>query len=198
MDRKKLMVLLLLVVVCKTSPAQNSRVKIGQSFLFNASFWEGKLIPCWGGELAYEFSPVEGISFSLGGMAHYGFFRKEYDDTPVFLEHDFLIGIQPDFRIHLQDMYNGFYLGFGGDMKLLVARNFFPPTPNDPTPTYVGIEMFLGATVGTYYQLSHQASLNPFFYFGIGNQNNNEHELNFRLGMNLALNFHKANEKPTQ
>ncbi len=172
--------------IAQASFAQN-HFKIGPSALINANLFSQSISTPIGGEISYELGLSDHFSVNLAGNIHYG------EEESIFLENrtnkikqkDLLIGTQVDVRYHFKGIYNGSYIGIGGDVKHITAKNYFTSQRDgDPNAIYADYDFNIGASYGIYIPLKY-GYLNPNIY--IGGNPDSEYELHAKLGMNYVF-----------
>lgn len=161
--------------------------------MYTVSFFDEKVYTNFGFELSREFGFGKKWSTNLAGSFHYGEHKNTLDQNVTVK--DFFWGIQPDIRRYFSKRYDGGYIGLGSDIKFLIAKNFFPPTPTDPG-TLGNIEFNIGLTFGYMspinkenlnFKIEKDLYINPYFYFGFDPNDNSEYEINFRIGINVGF-----------
>ena len=178
--------LLMFLLFTQLSFAQNN-FKIGPSALLNVGFFEEVVMPL-GIEVGYEIGIREKLSVNLAGMYHYNKRESGFLDSELnqIMRKDTYIGTQVDFRYHFRERYKGPYMGIGTDLKLLNAKNYFPPTLNDPEPTLQDLEFNVGISLGTFITLE-KGAINPNLYIGGNPSDQNEYGLHAKLGINYVF-----------
>jgi hypothetical protein len=146
------------LLICTLLSAQH-HISLGPSVAMNVDFFEYDMYPVFGGQIVYELPVRENHSFSIAGTVHYGTHANSFDAT--ITEQNLLIGVHPEYRIHFKDRYNGSYLGIGGDVKHLTARNYFPPILGDDASTFVSWEFNIGLSYGAYIPMEGSESFHP-------------------------------------
>ncbi len=155
--------------IAQASFAQNN-FKIGPSMLVNLVFLDinKRVATPLGGEISYEFGLSDRFSVNLAGNIHYGEQESDYWENHLnnFKQKNLLIGSQFDVRYHFKGLYQGAYVGVGGDVKYFNSKNYWEAkTDGDPKATFSDYEYNAGVAFGTYVPLKHGA-LNPNFYLG--------------------------------
>ncbi len=168
------------------SVAQN-HFKIGPSAMVNFADIDEVNVPI-GVDVAYELAMLRKLSLNLAATVHYSKFESRFRENQIkeIFQEDLLVGAQADVRYHFRKRYRGLYLGVGADTKMLTAKNFFPPSENDPTPTLANLEINMGVSTGFYFNMG-KLLINPNIYMGANPGDQNEYVFHTKVG--LAIGF---------
>jgi len=181
---KNLILIFLLGFVCNVYGQHPA--KIGPSVLIGTGFSDDTVFPAFGLELSYEIWTFSRLSINVGGMAHYGVYPNEYGIDSVKIRNLFL-GFEPSIRLHLQETYNGIYIGIGNDIRYSRAAYFNEPTIENPKPISRKWEVNTGFLIGSYYQMDSGFFINPNVFMGFNPFKEENRNFSGRIGCNILF-----------
>lgn len=185
---KKYVFLIITMILMSLNLNSQNVFKAGTSALANYSTYGEKVNFLYGIDVAVEFGILKQWSVNVGAAAHYGSNENAWEVNRLAgnNQKDLLVGLESDIRYHFKEKYNGFYLGVGGDLKILNSKYFFPATENDPIPTLQDFEHSIGLTLGTYAPIG-KLKLNPNLYIAGDPSSISEYPIHAKVGCNVVF-----------
>jgi hypothetical protein len=118
-----------------TTYSQNQTFKTGLNASFDIADISERGTFHYGTQIGYDRQLSPKWSFSTSCNFQYGRYEQHYTNFEPFNTKDYVIGLQPETRLHPENFGEGTYLGLGVSLKLLIAIDYFPPEENEPHPT---------------------------------------------------------------
>jgi hypothetical protein len=164
-------ILFLSVVLCIKSGFGQTMFKITPTLSGNYGFYGWYIIPNIGAETSFEFGLGKKSSMSLNLLFQFGNANSVWKGTGL-KQHDLTIGVSPEYKVFFKDRYEGSFLGFGADIKLLSVYTFYPGPPKDTYDNYRVWEYNLSIAYGKYFSkkttdpVQNKVVYNPFIRLG--------------------------------
>lgn len=163
--------------------------KFGPSVLFSYGGFDA-IVAGYGGEISYEKAIKERNSFNIGLSANYGsqvnreeLLSNQLDQIALF------VGGFAEFRIHLEERFNGAFIGFGFDVKYSNTEYISSSTGTSGIITSNRIsstEGNLTFSIGEIFDYDNGKYISPSIKLGVG-VFVNEYPVNGQLSLVLGF-----------
>ncbi len=187
----RISILLFCLFFGKSLEAQ-SVFKFGPSLMYSWSGFDDKLYLNFGGDVSYEFALGKKSSIDLGAIFHYGDHKSIFNKN--ILQKNYFLGFHSEYRRHFNGVFNGGYLGVGGDIQFWLAK--FEAPPGEDPGNEGGLEANFGLSFGYLspidsenltFKINKDLYINPYVYIGFNPSDLNEFPIHARLGINFGF-----------
>lgn len=166
--------------------SQNQAFKAGLNAAYDIADISERGTFHYGALIGYDRQLSTKWSFSASCSFQYGRHEQNYTNFEPFNTRDYMIGLQPEIRLHPENFGEGTYVGLGASLKLLIAVDYFPLEENELQPTLGTFEKSLVFTVGSTPKYEgHKISANPFADIYFDPTDRSEYIGGIRAGLNI-------------